>query len=145
MKMNDNSNLQRFVDEQSYSYEIALSEIKNGKKQSHWMWYIFPQLDGLGSSETSKRYAIKTKDEAIAFLEHLILGKRLIEISNELLKIKNKSANEIVGWPDDLKLKSCMTLFACIQKDKMVFQKVLNHYFDGKICLKTQKLLENYK
>jgi len=138
-----NHNLQRFVDAQSYSYENALSEIKNGKKQSHWMWYIFPQLDGLGKSETSKKYAIKTKDEAIEYLKHSILGNRLIEISNELLKINNKSAYQIFGGPDDLKLKSCMTLFALIQRDVPVFQEVLNKYFEGKISWRTKTLLES--
>jgi len=140
--MNNIHNLQRFVDAQSNSYDIAFSEIKNGKKQSHWMWYIFPQLDGFGKSDTSKKYGIKTKEEAIAYLEHPTLGKRLIEITNELLKISDKSAYEIFGGPDDLKLKSCMTLFALIQCEIPVFQEVLNNYFEGKICWKTQELLE---
>jgi len=140
--MNNIHNLQRFVDAQSNSYDIAFSEIKNGKKQSHWMWYIFPQLDGFGKSDTSKKYGIKTKEEAIEYLEHPILGKRLIEITNKLLIIKQKSAVDVFEWPDDLKLKSCMTLFALIQCEIPIFQEVLNNYFEGKICWKTQELLE---
>ena len=140
-----NYNLQRFIDAQSNSYDIALSEIKNGKKQSHWMWYIFPQVDGLGKSETSKKYAIKSKGEAIKYLEHPILGNRLLEITNELLAIENKSASNIFGFPDDLKLKSCMTLFVLIQEENPVFQNVLNKYFKGKISWKTKQIFENYK
>ena len=139
--MKDTFNLQRFIDAQSYSYEIALSEIKNGKKQSHWMWYIFPQLDGLGKSDTSKKYGIKTKEEAVQYLEHPVLGKRLVEITDELLSIKDKSASDIFGGPDDLKLKSCMTLFALIQSEIPLFKDVLNNYFEGKICWKTRKLV----
>lgn len=140
--MKDNHNLQRFVDAQSNIYKIALSEIKNGKKQSHWMWYIFPQLDGLGKSETSKKYAIKKKKEAIEYLKHPILGIHLIEISNELLKIEGKTAYDIFGGPDDLKLKSCMSLFSLIQKDIPVFQEVLNRYFEGKISWRTKSIIE---
>ena len=143
--MKDNYNLQRFIEAQSNSYDIALSEIKSGKKQSHWMWYIFPQVDGLGKSETSKKYAIKSKEEAIKYLEHPILGNRLLEITNELLAIENKSASNIFGFPDDLKLKSCMTLFMLIQEENPVFQNVLNKYFKGKISWKTKQIFENYK
>ena len=143
MKMNDNSNLQRFVDEQSYSYEIALSEIKNGKKQSHWMWYIFPQIDGLGRTTLSKEYAIKSKKEAIAYLNHEILGARLVEISKELLKINNITAEQIVGFPDVLKLKSSMSLFSLIQNDEVIFEQVLNKYYKGLKCIKTKEFLES--
>lgn len=143
--MKDNYNLQRFIDAQLNSYDIALSEIKNGNKQSHWMWYIFPQLDGLGKSETSKKYAIKSKEEAIKYLEHPILGNRPLEITNELLAIEDKSASDIFGFPDDLKLKSCMTLFVLIQNENSVFQKVLDKYFKGKISWKTKQIFENYK
>lgn len=140
-----NYNLQRFIEAQSNSYDVALSEIKNGKKQSHWMWYIFPQVDGLGKSETSKKYAIKSKEEAIKYLKYPILGNRLLEITNELLVIENKSPSDIFGFPDDLKLKSCMTLFALIQEENPVFQNVLNKHFKGKISWKTKQILENYK
>src|SRR5665213_2039019 len=106
--MPSNYNLQRFINAQETSYQIALSEIKNGKKQSHWMWYIFPQIAGLGISETSKFYAIKNVHEAEEFLYHSVLGKRLIEICNELLNLETNDAHKIFGSPDDLKLHSSM-------------------------------------
>jgi len=135
------NNLQRFLDAQETSYKTALKEIKNGAKKSHWMWYIFPQYKGLGYSDISKKYAIKTREEAIAYVEHPILGKRLVEISGILLNHTNKTAYEIFGWPDDAKLRSSMTLFTLIQKENDIFQQVLNKYFDGKICWKTEKLI----
>jgi uncharacterized protein (DUF1810 family) len=134
-------NLQRFLDAQETSYKTALKEIQDGAKKSHWMWYIFPQCKGLGYSEISKKYAIKTKEEAIAYVKHPVLGKKLIEISSILLNHSNKTANEIFGWPDDTKLKSSMTLFTLIQKENDIFQQVLNKYFDGKICWKTKKMI----
>src|ERR1043165_4082778 len=107
-------NLKRFEDAQESKFQNAMDEIKNGRKQSHWMWFIFPQMAGLGFSETSKFYAIKDIIEAGLYLEHKILGSRLIKISEELLKIEGKTAREIFGSPDDLKLKSCMTLFSLL-------------------------------
>lgn len=121
--------LDRFISAQQHYYEIALKEIKQGRKQSHWMWYIFPQEAGLGHSEMSKRYAIKDADEAAAYLAHPLLGSRLIEISHAVLMINNKSANEIFGSPDDLKLRSCMTLFASVPNADPIFDKVLEKYF----------------
>lgn len=126
-----NNNLKRFTDAQETDYEIALSEIKNGKKQSHWMWYIFPQIKGLGYSEISKYYAIENIDEAESFLRHPILGSRLIEISNELLKLKTNDAHKIFGSPDNLKLQSCMTLFASLHNTNPVFKLVLEKLFEG--------------
>jgi len=105
-------NLKKFLDAQDKSYEKALSEIKNGQKKSHWIWYIFPQIKGLGLSETSKFYAIEDLDEAAAYLNDPVLGKRLVQISQELLDLKNLSARQIFGSPDDMKLKSSMTLFS---------------------------------
>ena len=137
------NNLQRFLDAQVTSYKTALKEIKDGIKKSHWMWYIFPQFEGLGFSEISKKYAIKTKEEAIAYVKHPILGKRLVEISGILLNHSNKTAYEIFDWPDDAKLRSCMTLFTLIQKENDIFQQVLNMYFEGKICWKTKKLINS--
>lgn len=134
--MND---LQRFSDAQERSFETALAEIRRGRKQSHWMWYIFPQIAGLGSSETAKFYAIKNKAEAKEFLAHPTLGNRLIEISNALLEIEGKTANQIFGSPDDVKLKSSMTLFAALDETNPVFQKVLDKYFDER-DLKTLEL-----
>src|SRR6476661_4838529 len=105
--MND---LKRFTEAQERDYATALAEIKRGRKRSHWMWYIFPQIAGLGFSQTSKFYAIKDIGEAESYLAHAILGARLIEISNALLEIEGKTANQIFGSPDDAKLKSSMTL-----------------------------------
>lgn len=133
------SDLKRFLEAQDDDFEIALSEIKNGRKQSHWMWYIFPQIAGLGFSSTSRFYAIKDFDEAEEYLKHPILGKRLIEISEALLEIKGKTAQQIFGSPDDMKLKSSMTLFAALNETNSVFQKVLDKYYDG---AKDQKTLE---
>ena len=107
--MSEENNLQRFVAAQEKSYDKALSEIRNGRKQSHWMWYVFPQIQGLGFSETSKFYAIKDMSEAEAFLKHSVLGERLLRICNELLKLQSDNANHVFGSPDDLKLKSSMT------------------------------------
>jgi len=125
------TDLKRFVDAQRDDYETALSEIKSGRKRSHWMWYIFPQILGLGFSSTSKFYAIKDRDEAVAYLCHPILGERLISISKELLKAPTDNANAIFGSPDDLKLKSCMTLFAALPNTDSVFAAVLEKFFGG--------------
>jgi len=123
--------LTRFLDGQQRDYETALAEIKNGRKRSHWMWYIFPQIRGLGFSETSKFYAIKDREEAMAYLHHPVLGERLIIISNELLKLAAGNANAIFGSPDDLKLKSCLTLFAALPDTDPVFKAVLEKFFGG--------------
>jgi len=138
--MND-YNLQRFIDAQKTGYQIALSEIKNGKKQSHWMWYIFPQIQGLGFSSTSKYYAIKNIDEATAYLNNSVLGKRLLEISNALLQLATNDVHKIFGSPDDLKLRSSMTLFASIDKTDPVFQNVLDKFFNGNKDDKTLQLI----
>ncbi|MGN6603866.1 MAG: DUF1810 domain-containing protein [Ginsengibacter sp.] len=133
--------LQRFIDAQERDYQIALSEIQKGRKRSHWMWYIFPQIKGLGFSETSKFYAIKNIGEAEEFLADPVLGKRLIEISKELLKLKTNDANQIFGSPDDLKLKSSMTLFASVPNSDRVFQSVLEKYFNGQKDTRTLKII----
>lgn len=137
--MND---LKRFLDAQEDDFEIALSEIRNGRKQSHWMWYIFPQIAGLGFSYTSKLFAIKDLSEAEDYLHHPVLGKRLIEISEALLEIEGKTAHQIFGSPDDLKLKSSMTLFATLNETNPVFQKVLDKYYDGAKDQKTLELID---
>jgi uncharacterized protein (DUF1810 family) len=124
-------NLDRFIIAQENEYERALSEIVNGKKVSHWMWYIFPQFQGLGLSSTSVFFAIKSIEEAQAYLNHIVLGVRLKEISKALLIHKAKSANEIFGRPDDMKLKSCMTLFSSVSENESVFQQVLEQFFEG--------------
>ena len=130
-------NLQRFLDAQENTYSRAYSELDQGRKQSHWMWFIFPQILGLGQSETSKFYGIKSLEEATLFLSHPILGSRLISISNLLLKLETNDPQSVFGSPDDLKLFSSMTLFNHIPNADPVFQKVLNKYFCGKEDIKT--------
>lgn len=138
--MTYNNELLRFLDAQNKLYLTALDEIKNGKKESPWMWIIFPQIKGMGSSDTSKFYEIKNADEAIAFLEHPILGKHLVEITSELIK-KEETVNDIFGNLDVEKLKSCMTLFASVQNSEPIFQEVLHKYFDGSSDFYTLQLL----
>lgn len=139
--MTDNIELIKFLDAQNQVYLKALSEIKNGKKETHWMWFIFPQIKGLGSSDTAKHYAIKDLNEATAYLQHPILGKHLIEISEEVLNLKAKTATQIFGTPDDMKLRSCMTLFANLKNSNPVFHKVLEKYFNGLPDDRTLQLL----
>lgn len=130
-EMQDNKqSLDRFIKAQEWDYENALAEIKEGHKRSHWIWYIFPQIQGLGYSSMSQFYAIKDITEARAYIEHPVLGQRLIEISGELLKLPSNDAEDVMGYPDDMKLKSCMTLFSLVS-DNSVFQKVLDKFFDG--------------
>jgi len=133
--------LQRFLDAQEKDYAVALSEIKNGRKKSHWIWYNFPQIKGLGFSETSRFYAIKDLQEAEAYLSHPVLGERLIQISNALLELAEDDANKIFGSPDDLKLTSSMTLFASIDNKNQVFSKVLDKFFNGERDIKTLQIL----
>lgn len=135
------TDLQRFLDAQEHDFEIALAEIRRGRKQSHWMWYIFPQIAGLGFSETARFYAIKDKTEAENYLAHPTLGKRLIEISSALMEIEGKTANQIFGNPDDMKLKSSMTLFGALDAANPLFQKVLDKYFGGAKDLRTIEIL----
>lgn len=140
--MTNDTNLERFVDAQQADYNAALTEIKNGQKQTHWMWYIFPQIEGLGFSQTSRFYAIKGIREASAYLAHPILGRRLVEICKALLKLESDNANQIFGSPDDLKLRSSMTLFSTIPGADPVFHEVLNKFFNGKKDAKTLQILQ---
>jgi O-acetyl-ADP-ribose deacetylase (regulator of RNase III)/uncharacterized protein (DUF1810 family) len=140
-KSNTDYNLERFVEAQTYNYANALNEISKGRKTSHWMWYIFPQITGLGFSEMSRKYAIQNLQEAEFYISHEVLGNRLIKMSEVLLKIDGKTANEIFGSPDDMKLKSCMTLFSLTSNAKPIFKEVLQKYFQGKKCTKTIKIL----
>lgn len=126
-----NDHLKRFLDAQENSYPTALAEIKSGKKRSHWMWYVFPQIQGLGLSETSKHYAIKDAAEAAAYLAHPVLGHRLLEISRALLALPGSDAHAIFGSPDDVKLHSSMTLFATVPGADTVFSSVLDKFFNG--------------
>tara|TARA_Y100001968_G_C19319910_1_gene698676 strand:- start:75 stop:503 length:429 start_codon:yes stop_codon:yes gene_type:complete len=137
--MKKNDNIERFIKAQEDTYQIALNEIKNGKKISHWMWFVFPQIDGLGSTPISKQYSIKNKQEALDYLNHNILGERLIEISNALMKIDNKSVQSIFGYPDYLKLKSSMTLFKMVSSKNEIFSDVLLKYFNRDECRHTNK------
>lgn len=128
--------LERFLSAQEADYETALEEIKNGQKQSHWIWYIFPQIKGLGHSYNSEFYGISSEEEAKSYLEHPILGKRLREITQALLDCENKTADDILGFPDVLKVRSCMTLFDLISPND-IFNDVLYNYYEGQRCEKT--------
>jgi uncharacterized protein (DUF1810 family) len=134
-------NLDRFKEAQQQSYHQALREIEQGRKENHWMWYIFPQIQGLGFSSMAQYYAIQDLEEAKAYLQDEVLSSRLTEISKALLKHKDKTARQILGSPDDLKLKSCMTLFQQADPDNSVFQEVLKAFFNGKQDEKTLKIL----
>ncbi len=135
--------LQRFIDAQQSDYETALSEIKRGRKQSHWMWYIFPQIQGLGFSATSKLYAIKNLKEAQEYLNHPLLGKRLKEITDALINLPSNNAHEIFGSPDDVKLKSSMTLFASVPDADPVFESALKKFFKGEKDAKTLSIIKD--
>jgi len=140
---NDNTSLRRFATAQEHSFENALTEIKNGRKTGHWMWYIFPQIYGLGFSETSKLYALKSQEETLRYLHDPVLGERLIHISKELLKLQTDDAYQIFGSPDDLKLRSSMTLFAVLPGADPVFQAVLDKFFNGEKDQRTLELLKH--
>jgi uncharacterized protein (DUF1810 family) len=133
--------LGRFVLAQRDDYEQALSEIKSGRKRSHWMWYIFPQIDGLAFSSTSKHFAIKSLDEARAYLDHPVLGPRLLESAEAVVRLEGRTAREIFGSPDDLKLRSCATLFACVAPSGSVFDGLLARFYHGRRDDKTLQLL----
>ena len=137
----DINSLERFVKAQELAYPIALQDIKKGKKRSHWMWYIFPQLRGLGTSTMAHKYGIVDLGEAKAYLEHPVLSARLYELCGELLKHKDKSAYDIFGDIDAMKLKSSMTLFALTSKEHTIFDEVLECFFDGERDAITLKLI----
>jgi uncharacterized protein (DUF1810 family) len=138
---NDPYDLDRFVRAQEGDYQQALSDIMSGRKRSHWMWYIFPQIDGLAFSSTSKLYSIKSIEEARAYLEHAILGPRLLKCAEAVVGVDNRSATEIFGSPDDMKLRSCATLFASVSPSGSVFERILEKYFRGERDGKTLRLL----
>lgn len=143
MSTNDEHDLNRFVDAQRSTYERALAELRGGRKRSHWMWYVFPQLAGLGRSATSRHFAIASADEAKAYLEHPLLGPRLVECSAAVLEVDGRSAYEIFGSPDDLKLHSCATLFARVSPPGSPFAALLAKYFGGREDGETVRLLES--
>ena len=123
--------LERFIDAQSGVHDQAIDEIRRGRKQSHWMWFIFPQFAGLGSSETSRYFAIKSRGEAEAYLAHPVLGSRLLECAQAVLDVQNRSAVEIFGPIDAMKLRSSATLFAAISPSGSLFHQIIDRYFDG--------------
>ena len=134
--------LKRFTDAHDRSYEQALAEIKRGRKESHWMWYIFPQIQGLGRSETAKHYAIRDLDEAKAYMADEVLSKHMLTLCEALLELKSNNASEIFGWPDDMKLCSSMTLFSISNPECEVFGHVLDKFFGGKQDEKTVGLIK---
>lgn len=138
---NDPHDLERFVLAQEDEFPQALAEIRAGRKQSHWMWYVFPQLDGLGSSSMSRRYAIKSAAEARAYLRHPVLGPRLTECCEAAVAVDGRSAAEVFGSPDDMKLRSCATLFAAVSPPGSVFEQVLDRFFHGARDERTVRLL----
>lgn len=140
--MPDNKNLKRYLDAQTGVYESALKEMGNGRKIGHWMWYIFPQIRGLGFSETSMFYAVQSQGEATAYLNHEILGPRLVEICTALLGLQTNNPVEIFGSVDSLKLQSSMTLFSLLEPTEPVFQKVLDKFYGGKKDPNTIQLLK---
>ena len=140
--MTTKNNLSRFLEAQDGVYETALKEVKKGRKTGHWMWYIFPQISGLGFSETSRFYAIKNQAEAAEYLNHEILGTRLVEISAELLNLQTNNPVEVFGNIDSLKLKSSMTLFSLMENSQPLFQKVLDKFYGGRKDENTVQLLK---
>ncbi|MBJ48605.1 MAG: calpastatin [Candidatus Marinimicrobia bacterium] len=142
MKSDD---LNKYLVAQSNFYETAIQEIKNSKKISHWMWYIFPQIQGLGNSEVSKKYSIKSIKQGRDYLEHKILYPRLIKATTYVYQIEDRTALEIFGHTDNLKFKSSMSLFSILSTNDTLFEKVLNKYYNGVLCKKTQLWFKNQK
>jgi uncharacterized protein (DUF1810 family) len=137
--------LSRFVEAQDKVYARALAELKSGRKRSHWIWFVFPQIEGLGFSSTTQYYSIKSLEEARQYLDHPLLGKRLRECAETILALQGLSASTIFGYPDDLKLKSSMTLFAAAAEGQSVFSRVLEKYYQGNPDQSTLAILERLK
>ena len=135
--------IDRFLKAQENTYDEALSEIREGHKRSHWIWFIFPQIQGLGFSAISQEYAIKDLEEAREYLNNPLLKERLLEISKALVDLPEFDPTKVMGYPDDLKLCSSMTLFHVVDPEEAVFKLVLDKYFDGKIDKNTIRILEN--
>ncbi len=134
--------LDRFIEAQNGVYDRALAELRNGRKRSHWMWFIFPQMAGLGTSPMAEKYAIRSAGEASAYLAEPILGARLLRCVHAVLSINGKSAHEIFGSPDDHKLRSSMTLFAAVSDHGSPFHRVIDHFYDGAFDHRTIELLD---
>jgi uncharacterized protein (DUF1810 family) len=137
----DPHHLRRFTNAQVGAYERALAEIRAGDKRTHWMWFIFPQIVGLGSSSTAKHYAIQSRKQASEYLNHPVLGPRLRECAEAVFAVEGRTASEIFGYPDDLKLRSCMTLFAKVAEPASVFERVLEKYFSRANDVMTLEIL----
>jgi uncharacterized protein (DUF1810 family) len=129
--MNDPYDLERFVDAQHTVYPRVVAELSQGRKQSHWMWFIFPQIAGLGFSAMAQRFAIGSREEAVAYLAHRILGPRLVECTRLVLAAKGRTINDILGSPDDMKFRSCMTLFGAASNNPIFDEAVTNYFPDG--------------
>ncbi len=142
MNPDDPYDLKRFLSAQEGVYERALAELRGGQKRTHWMWFIFPQIDGLGYSPTAKRYAIKSREEAREYLNHPVLGKRLLECTEAVVALKGGSVSEIFGYPDDVKFTSSMTLFENIAGSGGVFSLAIERYCHGERDAATLRLLE---
>jgi uncharacterized protein (DUF1810 family) len=138
----DPFDLQRFVDAQEPVYDTVLEELRDGRKRSHWIWFVFPQLSGLGTSAMAERYGISSRDEAGAYLAHDVLGPRLLECTRLVRDIDGRSIEEILGWPDNLKMRSSMTLFARSTADNDDFVAVLDKYYNGEADPVTVERLE---
>ena len=138
----DPFDLNRFTEAQEGIYDRVMAELRGGWKRSHWMWFIFPQIEGLGRSSVSRRYAIKSMEEAREYLKHPLLGPRLSDCAQTVLDIEGRSASEVFGFPDDLKLRSSMTLFATVSEPGSVFALVLDKFFNGDRDERTLQLLE---
>jgi uncharacterized protein (DUF1810 family) len=134
--------LARFLEAQNDIYDRALEELSAGRKKSHWMWFIFPQIAGLGTSAMAEKYAIRSADEASSYLADPILGSRLIRCADAVLSVKGRSAKDIFGSPDDLKLRSSMTLFSAVSDYGSIFHKVIDQYYEGKFDTRTVQLLD---
>ncbi|WP_294958478.1 DUF1810 domain-containing protein [uncultured Flavobacterium sp.] len=143
--MNPDDGIERYLSAQQHIFQQALEEIEKGKKQSHWMWFVFPQIRGLGFTEYNVYYGLKDLQEAKAYLDHPVLGKRLEEITNAILKLENKTALEILGKPDERKLKSCMTLFSLLPDAPDCFEQVLEKYYGGEKDENTLQILNEQK
>jgi uncharacterized protein (DUF1810 family) len=139
----DSFDLQRFISAQQPVYQTVLTELKSGRKQSHWIWFIFPQVDGLGRSSTAHQYAIKSRAEAIAYLATPVLAARLIECTKAVLAVPDKSAHEIFGSPDDMKFHSSMTLFDAVDGGDL-YAKALERFYGGKRDTATVDILKQW-
>ena len=142
---NDPYDLQRFVKAQDPVYDEVLAELRNGRKESHWMWFIFPQLRGLGHSQMAVKFGIGSREEGEEYLKHPILGPRLKECGRLVTLVEGRSIDQILGSPDDMKFKSSMTLFATVATDEHVFQEALQQYFCGEFDHLTLELLANQR